>query len=142
MPAVAMEVCKHGLDPTDCAPCLKSALSRPPIKKIKAPKPKKRPAPPAEQPAAPEEPSLSNLRKLLHAAAELKAPFTKSDLVVRVWQKYPVSFGLAGHQDCYPDAHKVSTYLYGSHGLVLRGLLQPVDAGMYLVTGKGVALIG
>ena len=64
-------------------------------------------------------------------------PFTLNDISVAVWKVCPEFFGMKGYP--YPDNHKVHYILYGSRGLIARGILQRVRQGLFRIAeGAGL----
>jgi hypothetical protein len=75
---------------------------------------------------------------LLRVARTLSQPFTLNDISVAVWRADPDFFGMRGYP--YPDNHKVHYILYGTRGLVAKGMIRRVSEGMFEVphgTGAG-----
>jgi hypothetical protein len=70
---------------------------------------------------------------LLRVAHTIRQPFTLNDISVAVWQACPEAFGMNGYP--YPDNHKVHYILYGSRGLVAKGLIRRVRTGLFCVSG-------
>jgi hypothetical protein len=68
---------------------------------------------------------------LLRVARTLPQPFTLNDISVAVWRTCPEFFGMRGYP--YPDNHKVHYILYGSRGLIAKGLLHRVHEGLFRV---------
>lgn len=68
---------------------------------------------------------------LLRVARGLPQPFTLNDVSVGVWRVCPEFFGMRGHP--YPDNHKVHYILYGTRGLIAKGLIQRVSQGLFRV---------
>ena len=90
--------------------------------------------------------SLSVSEKLLLAAYDLEQngrhAFSAEDLVIVAWQRYPDTFGLAGHRDqngklAYPDSNRVFAEIMGSKPIRKRGLLIKVGNKMYQLTEAG-----
>jgi len=85
--------------------------------------------------------------KLLLAAWSLerdanKSPFSAEDLVVRAWELFPETFGLAGYLDesgkpVYPDSNRVFAEIMGSKPLRRMGLLQKAGQKLYVLTQSG-----
>jgi hypothetical protein len=79
--------------------------------------------------------------KILLAAYALEeggqSPFTAEALTVRVWERFPRTFGLRGFHDRHPDSNKVLTSLMGEKGLAKRGWLAKVGQKLYELTHKG-----
>jgi hypothetical protein len=50
---------------------------------------------------------------------------------VAVWRDCPDFFGMKGYP--YPDNHKVHYILYGSRGLIARGVIRRVREGLFCV---------
>jgi len=83
---------------------------------------------------------LTTANKILVAAmqmGETQETFTAEDLIVRVWQQYPESFGLSGYRERYPDSNRVLSKLMGSVGLCSRGWLEQVSTKTYRMTPAG-----
>jgi hypothetical protein len=77
---------------------------------------------------------------LLRVARSIPQPFTLNDISVAVWRACPDFFGMKGYP--YPDNHKVHYILYGSRGLIARGVIERVRQGLFRVaTGVDVEAI-
>ncbi len=70
---------------------------------------------------------------LLKVARAIPQPFTLNDVSVAVWRACPEFFGMRGYP--YPDNHKVHYILYGTRGLIAKGLIQRVRQGLFRVPG-------
>src|SRR6266540_7526501 len=70
---------------------------------------------------------------LLRVARAIPQPFTLNDVSVAVWRACPEFFGMRGYP--YPDNHKVHYILYGTRGLIAKGLIQRVRQGLFRVPG-------
>ncbi len=68
---------------------------------------------------------------LLRAARAVPQPFTLNDISVAVWRACPEFFGMKGYP--YPDNHKVHYILYGSRGLIARGIIERVHEGLFRI---------
>ena len=68
---------------------------------------------------------------LLRVARTIAQPFTLNDISVAVWRVCPEFFGMKGYP--YPDNHKVHYILYGSRGLIARGIIRRVREGLFCV---------
>jgi hypothetical protein len=83
--------------------------------------------------------------KILLAALELEdegqSPFSAEALIVKVWQKYPKTFGLKGFADQHPDSNKVLSSIMGVKGLAGRGWLSKVGQKLYTLTREGRQLV-
>jgi hypothetical protein len=66
---------------------------------------------------------------LLRVARTLPQPFTLNDVSVALWRAHPDAFGMKGYP--YPDNHKVHYILYGSRGLIAKGLVRRVRQGLF-----------
>ncbi len=78
---------------------------------------------------------------LLRVARTIPQPFTLNDISVAVWKACPDFFGMRGYP--YPDNHKVHYILYGSRGLIARGLIQRVREGLFrLAEGRDLEALG
>lgn len=66
---------------------------------------------------------------LLRVARTIPQPFTLNDISVAVWRAHPEVFGMKGYP--YPDNHKVHYILYGTRGLIAKGILQRVQEGLF-----------
>jgi hypothetical protein len=85
-----------------------------------------------EAPTIQEPPRGSGIwRTLLRVALTIRQPFTLNDVSVAVWKACPDTFGMKGYP--YPDNHKVHYILYGSRGLIARGLIERVSEGLFQV---------
>ncbi len=68
---------------------------------------------------------------LLETARTLPQPFTLNDVSVAVWKVCPDFFGMRGYP--YPDNHKVHYILYGTRGLIAKGMIRRVSEGLFEV---------
>jgi hypothetical protein len=68
---------------------------------------------------------------LLRVARTIRQPFTLNDISVAVWRACPEAFGMNGYP--YPDNHKVHYILYGSRGLIAKGLIRRVRKGLFCI---------
>ncbi len=68
---------------------------------------------------------------LLRVARTIPQPFTLNDVSVAVWRTDPEFFGMKGYP--YPDNHKVHYILYGTRGLIAKGLVQRVRQGLFRI---------
>ena len=68
---------------------------------------------------------------LLRVARSIPQPFTLNDISVAVWRACPEFFGMKGYP--YPDNHKVHYILYGSRGLIARGIIERVHEGLFRI---------
>ena len=68
---------------------------------------------------------------LLRVARDIPQPFTLNDISVAVWRACPDFFGMKGYP--YPDNHKVHYILYGSRGLIARGIIHRVREGLFTI---------
>ncbi len=68
---------------------------------------------------------------LLRVARTIPQPFTLNDVSVAVWKADPEFFGMKGYP--YPDNHKVHYILYGTRGLIAKGLVQRVRQGLFRI---------
>jgi len=68
---------------------------------------------------------------LLRVARTIPQPFTLNDVSVAVWKAHPDFFGMKGYP--YPDNHKMHYILYGSRGLIAKGIVQRVREGLFRV---------
>jgi hypothetical protein len=68
---------------------------------------------------------------LLRVARTIPQPFTLNDVSVAVWKAYPEFFGMKGYP--YPDNHKVHYILYGTRGLIAKGIVQRVRQGIFCI---------
>jgi hypothetical protein len=66
---------------------------------------------------------------LLRVARTIPQPFTLNDISVAVWQARPEVFGMRGYP--HPDNHKVHYILYGSRGLIAKGIIKRVKEGLF-----------
>jgi hypothetical protein len=66
---------------------------------------------------------------LLRVARTIPQPFTLNDISVAVWHAQPEFFGMKGYP--YPDNHKVHYILYGSRGLIAKGIIRRVSEGLF-----------
>ncbi len=66
---------------------------------------------------------------LLRVARTIPQPFTLNDISVAVWKACPEFFGMKGYP--YPDNHKVHYILYGTRGLIAKGIVQRVRQGLF-----------
>jgi hypothetical protein len=68
---------------------------------------------------------------LLRVARTIPQPFTLNDISVAVWRACPEFFGMRGYP--YPDNHKVHYILYGTRGLIAKGMIRRVRQGLFRV---------
>ena len=68
---------------------------------------------------------------LLRVARSIPQPFTLNDISVAVWKVCPEFFGMRGYP--YPDNHKVHYILYGTRGLVAKGIIHRVRQGLFRI---------
>jgi hypothetical protein len=68
---------------------------------------------------------------LLRVARTIPQPFTLNDISVAVWRAHPEFFGMKGY--AYPDNHKVHYILYGTRGLIAKGIIRRVREGLFCV---------
>ena len=68
---------------------------------------------------------------LLQVARTIPQPFTLNDISVAVWRASPDFFGMKGYP--YPDNHKVHYILYGTRGLIAKGIIKRVRQGLFRV---------
>ncbi len=68
---------------------------------------------------------------LLRVARSIPQPFTLNDISVAVWKACPEFFGMRGYP--YPDNHKVHYILYGTRGLIAKGIVQRVRQGLFRI---------
>ncbi len=66
---------------------------------------------------------------LLRVARSIPQPFTLNDISVAVWKACPDFFGMRGYP--YPDNHKVHYILYGSRGLIAKGIVKRIRQGLF-----------
>jgi hypothetical protein len=66
---------------------------------------------------------------LLRVARSIPQPFTLNDVSVAVWRAHPEVFGMKGYP--YPDNHKVHYILYGTRGLIAKGIIHRVRQGLF-----------
>src|SRR3954463_13736086 len=66
---------------------------------------------------------------LLRVARTIPQPFTLNDISVAVWRACPEFFGMRGYP--FPDNHKVHYILYGTRGLIAKGIIQRVQQGLF-----------
>jgi hypothetical protein len=66
---------------------------------------------------------------LLRVARSIPQPFTLNDISVAVWKACPDFFGMRGYP--YPDNHKVHYILYGTRGLIAKGLVHRIRQGLF-----------
>ena len=68
---------------------------------------------------------------LFRVARTIPQPFTLNDISVAVWKAYPEFFGMKGYP--YPDNHKVHYILYGTRGLIAKGIVERVHQGVFRI---------
>jgi hypothetical protein len=68
---------------------------------------------------------------LLRVARSIPQPFTLNDISVAVWKACPEFFGMRGYP--YPDNHKVHYILYGTRGLIAKGIVHRVRQGLFRI---------
>src|SRR5689334_18708448 len=66
---------------------------------------------------------------LLRVARSIPQPFTLNDISVAVWKACPEFFGMRGYP--YPDNHKVHYILYGTRGLIAKGIVKRIREGLF-----------
>jgi hypothetical protein len=66
---------------------------------------------------------------LLQVARTIPQPFTLNDISVAVWRARPEVFGMRGYP--YPDNHKVHYILYGTRGLIAKGIIRRIREGLF-----------
>ena len=66
---------------------------------------------------------------LLRVARTIPQPFTLNDISVAVWHAHPDVFGMKGYP--YPDNHKVHYILYGTRGLIAKGIIRREREGIF-----------
>ena len=71
---------------------------------------------------------------LLGVARTIPQPFTLNDISVAVWKAYPDIFGMRGYP--YPDNHKVHYILYGTRGLIAKGIVTRLRKGIFRVSDE------
>ncbi len=69
---------------------------------------------------------------LLRVARTIPQPFTLNDISIAVWKAHPEIFGMRGYP--YPDNHKVHYILYGTRGLIAKGIVTRVRKGIFRVS--------
>jgi hypothetical protein len=69
---------------------------------------------------------------LLRVARTIPQPFTLNDISVAVWKAHPEIFGMRGYP--YPDNHKVHYILYGTRGLIAKGIVTRLRKGIFRVS--------
>lgn len=79
---------------------------------------------------------LGNRERILVAAAELAQPFSKADLAMRCWQRWPERFALKGHPS-HVDTNAVWSKLWGAESLTARGWIRCETQGSYELTYSG-----
>lgn len=72
---------------------------------------------------------------ILRAALTMPATFSKADLVVVAWETYPHEFGMRAYD--FPNSQAVYCKIDGATGLVGRGYLEWISAGVLSVTAAG-----
>ena len=68
---------------------------------------------------------------LLRVARSIPQPFTLNDISIAVWKACPEFFGMRGYP--YPDNHKVHYILYGTRGLIAKGIIKRVRQGLFRI---------
>ena len=68
---------------------------------------------------------------LLRVARSIPQPFTLNDISVAVWKACPEFFGMRGYP--YPDNHKVHYILYGTRGLIAKGIIERIHQGLFRI---------
>src|SRR5882757_5590194 len=66
-----------------------------------------------------------------------QSPFSAEALIVASWQKFPVTFGLKGYAEQYPDSNKVLSSIMGEKGLAKRGWLVKMGQKLYTLSRDG-----
>jgi hypothetical protein len=73
---------------------------------------------------------------LLRVARTVPQPFTLNDLSVAAWRTHPELFGMKGYP--FPDNHRIHYILYGTRGLIAKGIVRRVREGLFrLPDGPG-----
>jgi hypothetical protein len=73
---------------------------------------------------------------LLRVARTVPQPFTLNDLSVAAWRAHPELFGMKGYP--FPDNHRIHYILYGTRGLIAKGIVRRVREGLFrLPDGPG-----
>lgn len=99
---------------------------------------KRRPAAAAfrRQPPAAQRMKIQSQKLRLLAVAASLATFTREQLAVEAWKRYPADFCLTGFPE-HPDVTKVRQAMYGRRGLIAFGCLAPVSTNVYQITSRG-----
>lgn len=83
--------------------------------------------------------------KILLAAHQLEGegqtPFSAEALIVGAWKKFPMTFGLKGYAEQYPDSNKILSALMGERGLARRGWLAKVGQKLYSLSREGRGVV-
>jgi hypothetical protein len=86
-------------------------------------------------------PELTVSQKIILAAYHLEeqgnTPFSAEALIVASWRASPVTFGLKGFADQFPDANRVLACIMGERGLARRGWLVKVGQKLYSLSRQG-----
>lgn len=84
---------------------------------------------------------LTVSQKILLAADSLEnqghSPFSAEALIVASWQESPLTFGLKGFVELYPDSNRVLACIMGERGLARRGWLEKRGQKLYSLSRQG-----
>jgi len=122
--------------PAASLPTASLPTARPPASQPTTPARRKSRARPPALPPNPTAPAHeSHYVLILRVAIAMPETFTKTDLVVAAWKQHPREFGLRTYD--LPNAQAVYCKIDGATGLVGRGYLEWVSAGVLRVTAAG-----
>lgn len=86
-------------------------------------------------------PELTVSQKILLAAYHLEeggnTPFSAEALIVASWKANPLTFGLKGFTEHYPDSNRVLACVMGERGLARRGWLIKMGQKLYCLSRQG-----
>jgi len=77
---------------------------------------------------------------ILRVALTMPETFTKADLVIAAWKAYPHEFGMRAYD--LPNSQAVYCKVDGATGLVGRGYLEWISAGVLRATAAGRVFAG
>lgn len=83
---------------------------------------------------------LTVKQMLVIAASELPEKFSEAELTVKAWLTNKKEFGLAEHEELYPDNNIIRASLSGESGLRSGGHLERISPKMYRLTESGRVL--
>lgn len=76
--------------------------------------------------------TMTAVDKVLEVARGFSGSFTRTDLILCCWKRYPLDFGLKGHEFDYPDTNRVWSVVCGQRGLLGKGKIRKTNDGKFL----------